>query len=86
MAGNISGQTTNLSSLAIGALNSNNTTVGFLDLATNMAVMSMQTRANFSGMTTNQVRVVFATSGLSIVWSSGKSVYDVGSATSAAQN
>lgn len=86
MAGNISGQTTSLSNLAIGTVNSNATTTGRLDLMTNMAVLSMQTRTNFSGMTTGDVRWVLQASGMSLLISSGKSVYDIGSATSAAQN
>jgi hypothetical protein len=86
MAGSLSGATTNLTNLAIGALNSNATTAGFLDLATFMAKLSMQTRADASGMTTGEVRLTFLASGMSLLYSSGATVYTVGaSAVSAVQ-
>jgi len=86
MAGSISGQTTNLSNLAIGALNSNNTTAGLLDLKTFMAKLSMQTFASASGMTTGEVRLTFLASGMSIMYSSGATLYTLGaSAVSAVQ-
>ena len=87
MAGSFSGQTTNLTNLSIGALNSNNTTVGALDLATFMAKLSIQTRGTASGMTTNEVRLVFQASGVTLMWSSGATQYTIaGSAVSLAQS
>ena len=57
-----------------------------LDLRTNSVVISMVTVANSSTMTTGQLRLVFAASGMSLVYSSGATVYTVGaSAVSAAQ-
>jgi hypothetical protein len=70
---------------AIGGGNSNATQYGQLDLRTNRAAFSMHTFTAFSGMTTGNVRFVLQSSGMSILISSGKSVYDIGSATSAAQ-
>lgn len=57
-----------------------------LDLRTNSAVISMATVANSNGMSIGQLRLVFAASGVSLVYSSGSTVYTVGaSAVSAAQ-
>ena len=59
---------------------------GSLDLRTNSAVISMVTVANSDTMTIGQLRLVFAASGISLVYSSGATVYTVGaSAVSAAQ-
>jgi hypothetical protein len=86
MAGNISGQTTNFTNVAIGALNSNATTVGLLDLRTNMAKLSMMTFGSASGMTAGELRIIFQASGVSLFYSSGATQYTIaGSATSAAQ-
>lgn len=57
-----------------------------LDLRTNSVVLSMATVANASSMTIGQLRLVFAASGISLVYSSGASTYIIGgSATSGAQ-
>lgn len=88
MAGNISDQTTCLSNLSLtGQLSGNTVTpVASLDLRTNAAVLSIDTRADSNGMTIGQLRVVFAASGISLVYSSGATVYTIGaSAVSAAQ-
>ena len=86
MAGSLSDNTTSLTRLAIGGLNSNATGFGSLDLATFGAALSMKTFASASGMTTNQVRLVMQASGLSIMFSSGATVYTLGaSAVSAVQ-
>ena len=59
---------------------------GSLDLRTNTVVISIDTRANASGMTTGQLRLVFQASGVSLMYSSGATSYTVGaSAVSAAQ-
>ena len=59
---------------------------GALDLRTNTAVLSLDTRADAASMTIGQLRLVFAASGISLVYSSGASVYIVGqSAVSGAQ-
>lgn len=59
---------------------------GSADFRTNTVVLSIDTRANTSGMTTGQLRVVFAASGMSLMYSSGATVYTIGaSAVSAAQ-
>jgi hypothetical protein len=87
MAGSISGQTTSLTNLSIGALNSNNTTTGVLDLRTFMAKLSMQTFGSASGMTTGEVRLVYQASGVTLLWSSGATQYTIaGSAVSLAQS
>ncbi len=99
MAGDLSTGTTRLSNVeigaggfgtggfggAIGGGNSNATQYGHLDLRTNRATFSMHTFTAFSGMTIGNVRFVLQSSGMSLLISSGKSVYDIGSATSAAQ-
>jgi hypothetical protein len=51
--------------------------VGTMDLRSNTAILSLDTRANDSGMTTGQFRLVFQASGISLMYSSGKSVYVV---------
>lgn len=57
-----------------------------MDLRTNTVVVSLDTRANSDGMSIGQLRLVFLASGISLVYSSGSSVYVVGqSAQSAAQ-
>lgn len=57
-----------------------------LDLRTNSAVISMVTVANTTGMTIGQLRLVFQASGVSLMYSSGATVYTVGaSAVSAVQ-
>ena len=59
---------------------------GALDLRSNSVVLSMATGADSAGMTIGQLRLVFAASGVSLVYSSGATVYTVGaSAVSAAQ-
>lgn len=58
---------------------------GSADLFTNSVVLSIGTSADASGMTIGQLRVVFAASGISLIYGSGKSVYIIGgSATSGA--
>jgi hypothetical protein len=47
--------------------------------------LSVTTQANANDMTVGQLRIVFTSSGLSLIYSSGDSIYDVGSNTSAAQ-
>lgn len=47
--------------------------------------LSLTTAANFNDMTIGQVRLVFTSSGLSLGYSSGNSLYDIGSNSSAAQ-
>ena len=60
---------------------------GSADFRTNTVVISLDTRANASGMTTGQLRLVFQASGVSLMYSSGKTQYTVGeSATSLAQS
>src|SRR5690242_20735806 len=105
MAGSLSDQTTVLSNLSIGGINSNARgfgqlsvasviqvtagpilSKGSMDLRQNAVVLSMATVADASGMTIGQLRIVFAASGISLVYSSGASSYIIGgSATSAAQ-
>lgn len=100
MAGDISTGTTNLANLTIGGGgfgtggfggnqgggNSNNTAYGNLDLRTNRANFSMATLGTDSGRTLGQLTIVFAASGISLMYSSGKTSYVIGgSATSAAQ-
>lgn len=95
MAGNISDQTTVLSNLSLtDRLSANTMTVpsgpiisnGAMDLRTNTVVVSLDTRASSDGMTIGQLRLVFAASGISLVYSSGATVYTIGgSAVSAAQ-
>lgn len=87
MSGSISGQTTNFTNVAVGAVNSNGTTAGFLDLATFMAKLSMQTYGSPSGMTKGEVRLIYQASGLTLMYSSGATQYTIaGSAVSAAQS
>ena len=58
-----------------------------LDLRTNLVVLSMDTRANASAMTTGQLRLIFAASGISLLYSSGATQYTIaGSSTSLAQS
>lgn len=95
MAGNISDQTTCLSNLSLTDRFSANTLTtrsgiiagaGVLDLRTNTVVASLDTRADATSMTIGQLRLVFQASGISLVYSSGNSVYVVGqSSQSAAQ-
>ena len=47
--------------------------------------LSVDSQTNSSGMTTGQLRLVFAASGVSLMYSSGESEYEVGSARSADQ-
>lgn len=47
--------------------------------------LSLTTRVNANDLTIGQMAVVFTASGLSLVYSSGASLYDVGSNTSASQ-
>lgn len=47
---------------------------------------SLATFASASGMTTGELRLVFQTSGISLMYSSGKSSYQVNSAQSAVQS
>lgn len=57
-----------------------------IDLRTNSVLISTHTRADDSGLTIGQLGLVFQASGVSLVFSSGKSVYIVGqSAVSGAQ-
>lgn len=57
-----------------------------LNLRTNSAVISVVTNADTSGMTTGELRFVFAASGMSLMFSSGATVYTIGaSAVSAVQ-
>ena len=59
---------------------------GSLDLFSNSVTLSMATAANSSGRTLGQLTLVFAASGISLMYSSGKSEYIIGgSATSGAQ-
>ncbi len=77
MSGNISDQTTNYTRVAI---------ANAFDLRSGGAILSMATSANASGLTTGQLSLVFLASGISLVYSSGKSTYVIGqSAQSAAQ-
>lgn len=85
MAGSLSDGTTGLTRVTIGGLNSNGTSFGGLDLATFQARLSMQTYGTASGMTNGDVRLIFAASGLSLMYSSGKTLYTAGSSASAAQ-
>ncbi len=56
------------------------------DFRTNSVILSVITAADSSGMTTGQIRFVFAASGMSLMFSSGKTVYTIGaSAVSAVQ-
>jgi hypothetical protein len=72
---------------AVGGGNSNATAYGRLDLKTNRAVLSMWTRGVTSGMTAGDLRLVLQASGLSLIYSSGASIYDLGvSNTSAVQS
>ncbi len=43
--------------------------------------LSVETQANASGMTTGQLRLVFAASGVSLMYSSGETSYTVGVST-----
>ena len=65
-----------ISSGAIAATTASFNTIDFL---------SVSTGANASGMTTRELRLVFAASGLSLCYSSGKTTYNVNSAESAVQ-
>lgn len=56
-----------------------------LDLVSGPGVISIATVANASGMTIGQLRLVFAASGVSLMYSSGASVYIINSATSGVQ-
>ena len=57
------------------------------DFRTNLVVLSLDTRANASAMTTGQLRLVFQASGISLMYSSGKTQYTVAeSATSLGQS
>lgn len=100
MAGDLSTGTTILSNLVIGGGgfatggfggnqgggNSNATAYGQLDLRLNRATLSVATLASASGMTLGNLRVVFQASGISLMYSSGGTVYTIGgSATSAVQ-
>ena len=93
MAGYLSGLTTTLGNVQVGSVsNSNSAGFGtlsvnsFVDLFSTGAVLSMVTKADASGMTKGQLRIVFAASGISLVYSSGASTYIIGgSATSGAQ-
>lgn len=59
---------------------------GSLDLRSNSVILSMATAANSSGRTIGQLTIVFAASGISLMYSSGKSEYILaGSAVSGAQ-
>lgn len=59
---------------------------GTLNLFTNANRFSMATVANPNGMNIGELKVVFAASGISLIYSSGASVYIVGqSAVSGAQ-
>ncbi len=61
-------------------------TYGRLDLMSNQATMSMWTATSASGMTVGDLRILLQASGISLVYSSGKSLYDLGvSNTSAVQ-
>ena len=51
------------------------------DFRTNLVVLSLDTRANASAMTTGQLRLVFLASGISLVYSSGASSYVIGQST-----
>lgn len=56
------------------------------DFRTNLVVISLDTRANASGQTTGELRIVFQASGISLMYSSGKSSYMIaGSAQSVLQ-
>lgn len=57
---------------------------GSLDLRTNTVVVSLDTRASASGMTTGELRIVFLSSGISLVYSSGRSSYVLGQSTQSA--
>ena len=71
----------------ISGANIKGTSGEFTSLITSTAAtpLSLATQADFNDMTAGQVRLVFAASGMSIAVSSGTSLYDIGSATSAAQ-
>ncbi|SRR5258705_5664725 len=77
------------SNLSIGFYNISATTIGFLggiDFRTNSNILSMKTLANDSGRTIGELSLVFANSGMSLMYSSGKTTYTIGaSAVSAAQ-
>jgi hypothetical protein len=99
MAGAISDQTTTLSnvsltgSVAASQVSAPTVAVGggavlsgkTVDLRTNVVRLSYATEADVSGLTTGMLGIVFQASGISLIYSSGKSVYVVGqSAQSAA--
>jgi hypothetical protein len=59
---------------------------GSADFRTNAVILSLATSANDSGRTIGQITLVFAASGISLMYSSGKTTYTIGgSAVSAAQ-
>ena len=61
--------------------------VGGFDLRTNTNIISMHTLANDSGRTIGELSLVFAASGMSLMFSSGKTSYTIAaSAVSAAQS
>lgn len=83
------------SRITTGSVNASSLTIGgglqtsglTLDLRSNLVVLSLDTRANASGMTTGQLRLIFAASGISLLYSSGATQYTIaGSSTSAVQS
>lgn len=59
---------------------------GSVDLFTNSVRFSINTRAVTSGMSIGELAVVLQASGSSLVYSSGRTMYIINSATSAAQD
>jgi hypothetical protein len=89
MSGNISTGTTvfsNVSLITAHIAGGPVLSAGSMDLRTNNVILSMATAANSSGRTIGELTLVFAASGISLMYSSGKSTYIVaGSAVSGAQ-
>ena len=89
LASNYSGEAMQMSSITAARVEASSGPIlaaSSLDLRTNSAVISMVTVANSNTMTIGQLRLVFQASGISLVYSSGATVYTVGaSAVSAAQ-
>lgn len=84
--GTFSGALVGGSTLSLtGQLNGAGATFTSTISSTDNDFLSVNSVANSSGMTVGQLRLVFQASGVSLIYSSGKSYYEVGSARSAAQ-
>ena len=83
----ISDQTTNLTNVALDqlAVSSGPVLSGkTVDLRTNAVRLSYATEANVSGLTAGMLGIVFAASGISLIYSSGKTVYVLGQSSQSA--